>query len=256
MVAAGAVWQYQFCGAEVPEKIDLPGDNAPEADRPTIIWGGTGQSKVVRPILEASGCRIILVFDNSGTVRSPFADIPMGGDWDAFLRWRSANSGKFWFSVCIGGSRGRDRAAIFSQLLRYGLSPISALHERAWIARTAAVGRGCQVLAMAAVSEYTRVGDASIINTNASVDHDCVLGTGVHIMPGATVAGEVEIGDFGTIGTNATVLPRVRIGQEAIVGAGAVVTRDVPDGKVVVGCPARELKRARESAAGNQRERV
>jgi sugar O-acyltransferase (sialic acid O-acetyltransferase NeuD family) len=241
---------------QIPEKIDLPGDNAPEANRRTIIWGGTGQSKVVRPILEASGCRIILVFDNSSTVRSPFTDIPMGGDWDSFVRWRSANPGELWFSVCIGGSRGRDRAAMFSQLLRYGLSPITAFHERAWVAGTAAVGRGCQVLAMAAVSEYTRVGDASIINTNASVDHDCVLGIGVHIMPGATVAGEVNIGDFGTIGSNATVLPRVRIGQGAIVGAGAVVTRDVTDGKVVVGCPARELNGARDSAAENQQEGV
>jgi acetyltransferase-like isoleucine patch superfamily enzyme len=78
------------------------------------------------------------------------------------------------------------------------------------------------------------------------VDHDTELGIGVHIMPGATVAGEVVIGDFSSVGSNATVLPRLRIGKDAIVGAGAVVTRDVPDGQVVVGCPARELTKAQE----------
>jgi maltose O-acetyltransferase len=35
----------------------------------------------------------------------------------------------------------------------------------------------------------------------------------------------------------------VRIGEEALVGAGAVVTRDVEAGQVVVGNPARSLRR-------------
>jgi acetyltransferase-like isoleucine patch superfamily enzyme len=51
----------------------------------------------------------------------------------------------------------------------------------------------------------------------------------------------VEIGAFATIGTNATILPRIKIGQGAFVGAGAVVTRDVPDGRVVAGVPARPM---------------
>jgi acetyltransferase-like isoleucine patch superfamily enzyme len=43
------------------------------------------------------------------------------------------------------------------------------------------------------------------------------------------------------IGANATLLPGVVIGINALVGAGAVVVRDVPDGKVVVGNPARVI---------------
>ena len=44
------------------------------------------------------------------------------------------------------------------------------------------------------------------------------------------------------IGANATLLPGVVIGRHALVGAGAVVVCDVPDGKVVVGNPARVVK--------------
>jgi sugar O-acyltransferase (sialic acid O-acetyltransferase NeuD family) len=226
----------------------LVGDIGSEPPRRVILWGGTGQAKVVRPILEAGGFRVIRVFDNSTSVTSPFTDIQMGGNWDAFLSWRAANPGDFSFAVCIGGTQGRDRFAIFSQLISHGLSPVTAIHRSAWVSASATIGQGCQILAMAAVSEHARLGEACIVNTNATVDHDCLVGDGVHIMPGATVAGEVTIGKFGSIGSNATVLPRTRIGKGAIVGAGAVVTRDVRDYQVVVGCPARELMKQVSSA--------
>jgi len=48
------------------------------------------------------------------------------------------------------------------------------------------------------------------------------------------------------IGANSTVLPGVVIGRNTLVGAGSVVVRDVPDGMVVVGNPARVVKRVEE----------
>ncbi len=50
------------------------------------------------------------------------------------------------------------------------------------------------------------------------------------------------------IGANATLLPGVTIGENALVGAGAVVVHDVPAGAVVVGNPARVVKRVEEIA--------
>lgn len=45
-----------------------------------------------------------------------------------------------------------------------------------------------------------------------------------------------------SIGSNATLLCGITIGERALVGAGAVVTRDVPDGAVVAGNPAKVIR--------------
>ena len=44
------------------------------------------------------------------------------------------------------------------------------------------------------------------------------------------------------IGAGAVVLPRVTIGENVVVGAGAVVTRDVPNNRIVYGHPARIVR--------------
>lgn len=51
------------------------------------------------------------------------------------------------------------------------------------------------------------------------------------------------------IGANATLLPGVVIGCNALVGAGAVVVHNVPDGKVIVGNPARIIGDVSELSA-------
>ena len=75
------------------------------------------------------------------------------------------------------------------------------------------------------------------------IDHECKIGNGVHIMGSAYIAGRVHIGDFSSIGANSTILPDIKIGKNAIIGAGAVVTKDVKNNQVVVGNPAKFLRK-------------
>jgi len=87
------------------------------------------------------------------------------------------------------------------------------------------------------------VGDNCSIHMGALIGHETIIGNTVFIAHAVSVSGCCEIGDGTFIGTNATLLPRIKVGKWAVIGAGAVVNRDVPDYAVVVGNPARVIKR-------------
>ena len=60
---------------------------------------------------------------------------------------------------------------------------------------------------------------------------------------GITGVTPVEIGDGAWLGENVVVGPGVKIGRGSVVGANSVVLEDVPDFAVVVGAPARVVRR-------------
>ena len=51
--------------------------------------------------------------------------------------------------------------------------------------------------------------------------------------------GTIEVFDNVMIGANSTLMYNIKIGPNAIVGAGSVVTKDVPEGAIVAGNPAK-----------------
>jgi len=81
-----------------------------------------------------------------------------------------------------------------------------------------------------------------IINTRASIDHDCTIGNSVHIAPGSVLCGNVTVGEESFICAGATVIPNLVIGRNVTVGAGSTVIMDVPENLTVVGSPAKATK--------------
>lgn len=210
-----------------------------------ILWGGTGQAKVVRPIIEQCGAKVVAVIDDTPGLPSPFTDVPIFQGAGGFQMWLGGQllRNDIGFCIAIGNPHGRVRLRLHDMLVAEGLKPITIAHESAVIAKDAVIGEGAQILAGAIIQPEVVIGRQCIINTKASVDHECVLEDGVEIAPGATLCGAIHIETGVWVGAGATVLPRIRIGADAIVGAGAVVTKDVASGTTVVGIPAQPLER-------------
>jgi acetyltransferase EpsM len=86
------------------------------------------------------------------------------------------------------------------------------------------------------------VGDFCIINTAATVDHDCILEDFVHIAPGVNLCGNVKVGKRSLVGVGAVVRPEITIGSDTIIGAGSVVVENVPSGVMAYGNPCRVVR--------------
>lgn len=211
--------------------------------RNVIFWGATGQAKVLHEALAGSDLKLVALIDNR-SIPSPLPEVPVfvGETGLDDLLSQSGGARGLCYCVAVGGWRGRDRLQLMSSLDKRGLTAVTIVHRRAFVADDAVLGNGCQILAQSAVCTHARLGRGVIVNTAASVDHDCRLGDGVHIAPGARVAGEVSIGDYSFVGTGAVIAPRISIGSDVIVGAGAVVIKDIPSGVTIVGNPARIVK--------------
>lgn len=117
------------------------------------------------------------------------------------------------------------------------------IHERAYIGGNVTIGVGSIICPGAILTCDLSLGRHCIINVKASISHDCKIGDFVTVSPGATLGGRVEIGDGTWIGIGATIIQDVKIGSGAFIAAGAVVVDDVPDASLVMGVPAKVVRK-------------
>ena len=122
------------------------------------------------------------------------------------------------------------------------------------------------------IRENTEIGDDVLIGTNSVVDGNCKIGsrvsiqTNVYITAYTLIENDVFMGPCSVttndkymrygiklngpvikkgakIGANSTILPGIVIGRNAIIGAGSIVTKDVKEGDIIAGNPAKSLKK-------------
>lgn len=88
-----------------------------------------------------------------------------------------------------------------------------------------------------------RIGnDVHIANGVRFLTHDGGTLTVRDEVDGFVLTGDIVIGENTYLGLESIVLPGVTIGRDCIIGARSVVTRDVPDGTVAAGVPARPIR--------------
>lgn len=129
------------------------------------------------------------------------------------------------------------------------VGPYSHLRPGAYLERGVEMGNFGEVKA-SRLGAGTKMHHFSYVG-DASVGRDVNIGAGTITLNYDGVAKHrTEIGDDAFIGSNTLLRAPVRVGSGAATGAGSVVTRDVPDGMLAVGMPARSIKKAPRRSRG------
>ncbi len=160
--------------------------------------------------------------------------VPVVGDPQDYLLRPGARA-----VLAIGSNRARQ--TLNQRFL--SVEWVLAVHPQAYLDSNAHIGAGSVVFAGAVIQPLAQIGQHCIINTGATVDHDCLLGDYVHLAPGCHLAGNVRADEGSFLGIGSSVIPGVHIGAWATLGAGSVALHSVGPHRTAVGVPARELPR-------------
>lgn len=133
------------------------------------------------------------------------------------------------------------------------------------------IGENCLLGDNVSVFTDVRIGNNVILSRNVTVNSETKIGDNSRIMDGSHVTGRTCIGrnvfistgvfmandslfgksgfsdsskgpfieDYVSVGAGAVLLPGVKVGRGSIVAAGSVVKKDVPEGVIVAGNPAK-----------------
>ena len=202
-----------------------------------IIVGTGGFGREVLDVVEAGG------------VATPYETVAFMADFDdndALLAQRGYERiGPIQASTCepcdyvIGIGSGEARRVISKRLDVAGFRAVTLVHPTSSVGAGVTVGPGTVICGGARLTNNITLGRHVHVNLNATIGHDCVLEDFVTLSPLVAISGRCTLAEGVTMGTTSCTIERRTIGAWTTVGAGGVVTKDLEQGVVAVGAPAR-----------------
>lgn len=198
-----------------------------------LIIGAGGHGRVAADTAKRCGYTKIAFLDDS--YPNSASDSIIGNTADIHLHKNNCD-----FFVAVGNIAARRK--ITNMLREAGITPVTLIHPNATIGENVTIGNGSIVMPGAVINTGAVLCESVIVNTCASVDHDCSVGNYSHISVGAHIAGTVSIGEDVFICAGATVINNVSICDSCIIAAGAVVISDISEAGTYMGIPAQRSK--------------
>jgi len=204
--------------------------------KPLIIVGAGGHGVSVASVALAAGY-VILGFIDREKQGQILMGIPVLGDLED-VNHRS----QCVFAVAVGDNTMREH--VYQEMMGRDSQlqfPVLA-HPSAVMGFSSKVGDGTVLMPGAIVGPLAQVGRFCIINTRASLDHECVMGDYSSLAPGAMTGGNSKIGLRSAICIGARVDHSTTIGQDTVIGGNSYANRDIPSHCVAYGTPAKVIR--------------
>ena len=202
-----------------------------------VIFGYSGHAFVVLDACKKSGISLTGYCDKIENVTNNVYDLQyLGNETAEQFDWNL-------FDDCvlgIGDNRIRSKVALMLQ--EHHKKVLTVIHPSAVINDFVSIGNGTLVASNATINPLASIGEICIINTGSIIEHECKIGNAVHIAPGAVLAGNVTVGHNSFIGANSVVRQGISIGDNVTVGAGSIVVKNIPEGEIWAGNPAKKIK--------------
>jgi acetyltransferase EpsM len=116
------------------------------------------------------------------------------------------------------------------------------IHKTAFVAPNAVIEPGCLIMSNCYIGPAARIGKSSLVMANALIGHNTNVGMLCHFSVGSITSSYVEIGKVSDVTLGAKVLEKRKIGDYAVAGAGSLITRNIGDGEIHIGSPAKYYK--------------
>jgi sugar O-acyltransferase (sialic acid O-acetyltransferase NeuD family) len=195
------------------------------SDKPVIIVGNGGHAKVLADILHDQKVKIIGCTSNKER-KSNIDGVKFIGKDEIIYDYGTEEI------LLINGigslpNNKELRLGVTQKFKKHGYMFKSVISNKSFLSSDIDFASGVQVMNGAVIQSGTKIGEHSIINTSASVDHDCIVGANNHISPNATLCGSVKTGNNVHIGAGAVVIENVIIGDNSSVAAGTSVYKNI-----------------------------
>lgn len=157
---------------------------------------------------------------------------------------QSVEVGRLECQVTIGVGSPSSRQRLWGVLDQLGIESPKLIHPSAWIGSQFRASPGLVVCDGVSIGTNVGLGHHVHLNPRSIVGHDTTLGNCVSLNPNATVSGDCSVESCVLVGSGAVVIEGMTVGEGTTVGACACVVRDVPPSSVMVGVPAKPIRKS------------
>lgn len=135
------------------------------------------------------------------------------------------------------------RGLLLNKVRHDGLPLATLISSEAHLAFGSTVSAGSVIFPNTYIGVNATISENCIVHAGAMVESDCSIGANSFISLSAFIGADTQVGAESFIGPNAAVMDNIRVGDSVIVGMGAVVLDSIESEDVVVGNPARYLRK-------------